>query len=102
MTFTPFVTSVDEQENNTKNTLVISPNPVSGVSKISFNISNPSYVNLSLSSNSGALVRPIADEFMSKGTHEMALDNSTLKPGIYYLTLKTGQIVESRKVVVIR
>jgi len=39
---------------------------------------------------------------MSKGTHEMALDNSSLKPGIYFLTLKTGQVVESRKVVVIR
>ncbi len=102
MTFTPFVTFVDEQENNTKNTLVISPNPVSGVSKISFNISNLGNVNLSLYNSNGALVRPIADNFMSKGTHEMALDNSSLKPGIYYLTLKTGQVVESRKVVMIR
>jgi parallel beta-helix repeat protein len=102
MTFAPFVTSVDEQQNNTTNTLVISPNPVSGVSKISFDISKSGNVNLSLYNCNGVLVRPIANEFISKGPHEMALDNSSLKSGIYYLTLKTGQVVESRKVVVIR
>jgi len=102
MTFTPFITSVDEQENSTTNTLVISPNPVSGVSKISFTISNPGNVNLSLYNSNGALVSLISDKFMNQGTHEMVLDNSSLKPGIYYLTLKTGQVVESRKVVVIK
>jgi hypothetical protein len=102
MTFTPFVTSVDEHQNSATNTLVISPNPVSGISKISFNISNPGTANLSLYSSNGSLVNLIADKFVNQGTHEMVLDNSSLKPGIYYLTLKTGQVVESRKVVVIR
>lgn len=102
VTFSPYITSTGEKPLVNAGTLTMAPNPCSEVSVATFTTKHDGLVNLSLYNSNGALVRSIAETVMNEGFHEVVLDNSGLKPGVYYLVLKTPGFVQSRKMVVIR
>lgn len=66
------------------------PNPFKYILYISISLENTEKIKISLFSSKGQLIENIANENYSKGEYTLELSNE-LKPGIYYLTVKTKE-----------
>jgi hypothetical protein len=102
VTFSPYITHTGEQTGSDTNLFKLTPNPCSDVTVATFTLSQPGQVNLSLYNSHGTFVRPITETVINEGFHEVVLDISELKQGLYYLVLNTVDFKVSRKMVVIR
>ncbi len=78
------------------------PNPFTGETTISFKLNEAGYVSLNVFDGTGRLVRIVANEQMSAGGHNYLFATNNLPAGIYYCTLKTGGVSETRKIEVVR
>ncbi len=61
-------------------------------------------VSISLYDGTGQLIRSLVDEWMPSGDHELAWNakdaiGNTLHPGIYLVTLQTGDVRETTRVI---
>ncbi|HEY1167244.1 MAG TPA: N-acetylmuramoyl-L-alanine amidase [Chitinophaga sp.] len=85
------------------NRLEVAPNPVTGNEvKVSYTVSVPSQAMLQLYDNFGRLVKQ-ERVALQQGVNRLSLDVSTLKGGIYIVTVRAaGGSVESKKFVLIR
>ena len=79
-----------------------SPNPASRFCRISYFLAESGPVNLELSNLQGNTVRKLVDEFQTHGKYEANVDCNTLQPGTYIYTLTTGELVQHKKMVVIK
>ncbi len=68
----------------------IFPNPFTVTTNIKFNLQSAGQVELSLFDFSGRKVRALINNNLQAGIHEIKIDLSDLKPGIYFCTLKTN------------
>jgi len=83
------------------------PNPFNPYTRIRFGI--PSSVSNKLSKTSliiyDALGREVAvliNDYIQPGNYEVLFDGSNFASGIYFYTLKTGEFVESKKMLIIK
>ncbi len=78
------------------------PNPANQTSMIKYQIDEPMSVNLSLCDMMGKKVKVLVNEQKSTGMHEVPIDCSSLKPGVYYYTLLANGERITRKLVITR
>lgn len=78
------------------------PNPVSGITTISYGVSVPTAVRLELHDTLGREVTVLVDQVMASGWHEAILDTSFLAPGMYFYRLTAGDQVVVRRMMVVR
>lgn len=83
---------------------LVSPNPVTGNSRIILKNSKNGNFGFRLFSSAGKLIGAKLAGILPEGTHEWPLDvvngNRELKPGIYYLQLENGEHLSAIKLVV--
>jgi hypothetical protein len=80
----------------------ISPNPASQNSEISFNLSVPEHVSLSLTDVTGKRVQTVLDHNMPSGPSTCSINCSQFPTGSYLLQMQTGEAVETRRLVIQR
>ncbi len=90
----------EENENNLEN-LNIYPNPFSEKTNIEFYLNEKSPVEINLQNNLGKKVKNIFNENLSKGKHEIFFHKKDIKPGIYFLNIKTKNKNSVKKIVII-
>ena len=82
--------------------LQVFPNPTSGVTRASFFLVNSDNVELNLFNTFGQKVRTFQPGYLTSGEHQVEIDATNLKPGVYILQLVTGNKVYTRKISVSR
>ena len=108
----PTINSVGEQQ-STPTEISLSqnyPNPFNPVTKIKFAIPNVEMrhasslqmVTLKVYDILGREVATLVNEEKPAGEYEVEFDGSTLTSGIYFYQLKTGEFIETRKMVLLK
>jgi len=79
----------------------IRPNPTRNWATVNFSLRKPNYVTLKLYNSLGQLVRNILDENKQSGEYSIRINTNGLASGTYFLLLKTGSEIKSRRLVII-
>ncbi|MBS1658954.1 MAG: T9SS type A sorting domain-containing protein [Bacteroidetes bacterium] len=87
--------------------LNVYPNPVSQLSVVSFQLPQDENVSLKIFDVQGRLIRTLANEVMSEGTHTLTWDardenGSVVSEGIYFLRMQTESEVKTIAVSVVK
>ncbi|MCB2222020.1 MAG: T9SS type A sorting domain-containing protein [Bacteroidetes bacterium] len=93
------LTSIDEQAADRKENLSIVPNPLSPNTRLSYYLKAESLVLVDIYTINGRHVLQLVNAVQNQGKHEVVLDSSSLSPGIYCCTLKTGDGVQTKKII---
>lgn len=78
------------------------PNPFNNISKIKYQISKSSWVQLKLYDISGREVRTLEDGKLEPGVYEITLDADELASGIYFYRMNAGDFEETRILVLVK
>jgi flagellar hook assembly protein FlgD len=78
-----------------------SPNPVRGLTKITFNLTSNERVTIKLYDLKGQEVATITDKSYLQGENEVSFDASDLTVGVYTYRMQYGNKNEVRKMVVL-
>ena len=78
------------------------PNPFNPATKIEFQISNQSDVNLTVFDISGRLVSTLVNKNLQAGYYKIEFDGSKLSSGTYFYTLKADNNVSVKKMVLVK
>jgi hypothetical protein len=98
------ITDVVEQpiEVNNSDVIRVLPNPSTGNSLINLKLNKSGYVNLKITDQLGNEIQTLVNTFMSEGIYNLKYDASSLSSGVYYLVLRSGNSVITKKIVIIR
>lgn len=78
------------------------PNPFNPSTNIKFDIHKQGIASLKVFDLLGKEMETLVDEQLSVGTYEVTFNASLLPSGIYFYVLKTGEFVESKKMVLVK
>jgi len=78
------------------------PNPFNPTTNIKFSIPNSGNISLKIYDRLGKEVADLADGFRSAGTYEINFDASRLSSGIYFYKLVTNDLVNTKKMTLIK
>lgn len=80
------------------------PNPFNPETNITFTINKPEFVTLKVFDLLGREVTTLVNEFKQPGiyTSQFSIGNSELSSGVYFYTLKAGDFVQSKKMLVLK
>ena len=76
------------------------PNPASVESIIHFHVNRQFQIRIVLLDNMGRLIKPILDQEMFPGEHQIRLAVSDIPQGIYHIRMDAGPFKETRKLIV--
>jgi len=78
------------------------PNPFNAQTTIEFFLPEPLKVRLTVYDLLGRQVRTLLDEPRSSGVHKVIFDASDLTSGVYFCRLRVGNVVETKRMVLLR
>ena len=99
------ITSVELTDGNIPDNYTLEqnyPNPFNPTTNIKFSIPEESFVNLKVYNIQGELVATLADEQFSVGTYTADWDAENFPSGVYVYTLRTNDVVLSRKMLLMK
>ena len=100
-------TAINHQKNNLSDFYLYQnyPNPFNPSTVISYSLSTPSLVNLKVYNALGQQVADLVNGYQSAGAHSVVFNSSAfngISSGVYYFRLKAGNLVKSRKMLLIK
>lgn len=78
------------------------PNPTFNSTNIIFRLDRSAIISLVITDIHGQIVRTLASGAYKAGDHLIVVPVTTLKPGTYFYTLRSGSFVETKQMVIIR
>jgi hypothetical protein len=78
------------------------PNPFNPTTTISFSLPSAGKITLAVCNSNGELVRTMINGWRDAGAHQVTFDGTGLSSGIYIYTLKTGSIIQSGKMILLK
>lgn len=93
------VSNADIEASSEDFDLSVMPNPVASKSEISFSLDKPEFIAIDLFDGIGMKLKTVTEKYYSAGPHELDFDANTLKPGIYYIVLRTSNKTRNLKIV---
>ncbi len=81
---------------------VVSPNPLSRPTTISFSIPRTEYVSMKVYDVTGSLVSTLVNKRLTAGTHSLTVDTKKLASGVYFLRMDAEGFSGTRKFVVMK
>lgn len=88
-----------QQSNNGVHSINAQPNPFSNQLSIDLKITEDTETSIELSNNLGQIIRTIDLGIKEKGIYQESINTSDLPSGIYFITLRTPQGIETKKLV---
>ncbi|HET6557822.1 MAG TPA: multicopper oxidase domain-containing protein [Prolixibacteraceae bacterium] len=76
------------------------PNPFTGQTEISFQLSEECPVQLILYNSQGSAIKNLLNATAPAGSHKVVFDADNLSSGIYFYRLKAGSFVETKKMII--
>lgn len=95
---------LSEEENNPDDFILFNnyPNPFNPITTIRFSTGSSVQLTLQVFDISGKLVETLVDEPIAPGIHELTWHGDKLPSGVYFVQLKVGSFVQSRKMVLLK
>ena len=92
------------EKTQTKDRLLIYPNPTTGTTTVKYTVSYPNRVSIVLSNSLGNYQRILVNEFKYDGEYQYVINSSNLPSGVYFIIYKqeSGGLIETRKMQLIR
>lgn len=78
------------------------PNPFNPSTKIDFQLPSEGNVSINLYDISGKEIMQLMNEQKAAGYHSLNLNASSLTSGIYFYTIKTGNFVNTKKLMIVK
>ncbi len=78
------------------------PNPFNSSTTIEYSLAEASHVKIDIFDLLGCRVKTLVDERKRAGIHRITFDASDLSSGIYFYRLQAGDIVETRRMVLLK
>ena len=78
------------------------PNPFNPSTKITFNLKESGQVILTVYNLLGKEVTTLVNEKLASGTHSVDFDAATLNSGVYLYTIKSGNFVQTKKMILVK
>jgi hypothetical protein len=78
------------------------PNPFNPATTISFNMDETAAATLKVYDLAGREVATLVDGMVSRGEHSVVFDGASLTSGVYFYTLETAGLSETRKMVLVK
>jgi hypothetical protein len=75
------------------------PNPFNPTTTIQFALKTASHVEIILTNTLGQKVATLADQDIAAGTHEVVFDASKFASGVYFYTMRAGNFIETKKMI---
>jgi len=96
--YLPPATAVEEFS-DFKSTLRIMPNPSKNDFNVEYTLIRQGKVHIDIYNQLGGKVKMVLNKHQSKGKHELRINGNDLAAGIYFCTLKTGEGIQTRKII---
>jgi hypothetical protein len=78
------------------------PNPFNPSTKINYSIAQDGLVEIEIVDILGRRIATLVNEFQTKGNHYKTFDASHLSSGIYLYRIKSGEFVQTRKMLLLK
>jgi len=78
------------------------PNPFNGSTKISYNLSSETFVDLSVYDVSGRLVATLVKQRQARGSHTVGWNAANFPGGVYIYQIKTTHQIQTKRMVLLR
>ncbi|KAA3618274.1 MAG: T9SS C-terminal target domain-containing protein [Calditrichaeota bacterium] len=78
------------------------PNPFNPTTTIKFEIPKRGFVNIGVYNTIGQKVQTLLSEEINPGVFELVFNASGLASGVYYISLKSGSFIKSKKILLLR
>jgi photosystem II stability/assembly factor-like uncharacterized protein len=78
------------------------PNPFNPATYIQYDVLNESYVTLKVYDIGGREIKSLVNEMKQAGTYQILFDASSLTSGVYFYTIKAGDFVETKKMMLVK
>ena len=78
------------------------PNPFNPTTKISYSIAKKEFVSLKVYDILGNEITTLINSIQDNGVHEISFDASNLSTGVYFYTLKSGNNIQTRKMLLMK
>jgi hypothetical protein len=78
------------------------PNPFNPVTKISFNIPSTSMTKLSVFDVTGKEISVLVNNELKAGTYNISFNAGNLPSGAYFYKIKSGEFIDSKKMILIK
>ncbi len=78
------------------------PNPFNPSTNIKFSVPDVAFVNVKVFNSIGEQIAELVNENLEKGTYETSFNAVNLPSGVYFYTLRAGNFVESKKMVLMK
>jgi hypothetical protein len=88
-----------EEETKTDNNTHIYPNPATGKSQVEIHLASTQHVQITLKSLLGEEVATVADTEMNAGTQKVDISNYLKTAGVYFVTVKIGNEINTHRLV---
>lgn len=92
--------AVSVEELSLEDSFTISPNPCSGKFSLSFSVFENRSVSIELHDISGKKLKNLFNDVLEPGSHYMEFDVAGLREGIYFCTIITNEIVQTKKLII--
>ncbi|GAB5538525.1 MAG: hypothetical protein Salg2KO_06280 [Salibacteraceae bacterium] len=80
--------------------ITVSPNPISALGIVEYNLPKTSEVEVSLINNQGQIVRAIYNQKLSSGLQKAAFSAGNLPSGVYHVRIQTDDAVDFAPIVI--
>ncbi len=102
---TSLIVSVEDEEESLPNEISLSqnyPNPFNPTTKIKFSIHHSQFATLKVYDILGREIKTLLNKPMQPGSYEVEFDGNDLPTGVYFYRLSAGDLVEARKMLLIK
>lgn len=78
------------------------PNPFNSSTTIEFSLAKPQYISLKVYDILGREIKTLLNEARSAGKHRISFDASPLSSGVYFCRLQAGDMVETKRMLLLK
>nr|MDA3843058.1 T9SS type A sorting domain-containing protein [Candidatus Kapabacteria bacterium] len=79
------------------------PNPTSGSTSLNYTIPEPGMYSLKITNSIGIeSARIFTNQLHAPGHYSINYNTGILVPGVYYLTIESGNLTETRNIVIVK
>ncbi|UCE65800.1 MAG: T9SS type A sorting domain-containing protein [Candidatus Zixiibacteriota bacterium] len=98
------ITAIDEETAKPEDIAIsrIYPNPFNSSATIEFSLDKPQFVALAIYDLLGREINTLLESKKPSGTHRIFFDASGLSSGVYFYRLRAGNIIETKRMVLLK
>jgi hypothetical protein len=98
------ITSIEENISRPEDMIVgrVYPNPFNSSTTIEYSLSEAGHIRIDIYDLLGRQVETLLDEYRQAGAHTVTFDASHLSSGVYFYRLRTGERIETKRMLLLK